>query len=302
MTGDEPIPVTAAAVKKYLRAKGADLVGIASIDRFPIDGSNRDPRIHFRRVQNVVAFARRVAFSSATPYPSVAGLQFGDYTLEAQLNDLAYEVSLWLEDAGDITMPMPAGRDVVSFHIDQRPPEEPKISLQGSFDLRYAAVVAGLGQLGANGLVINERFGSRIRLCAVLTTAKLEPDEPFEFGGKLPDFCHDCGFRCVKACPANALANLGHVDHYRCLAIRPDLVDPDEVLSSLQRDLRGSPIILAAKQLSYTVSPPHTCATCTTLCPMDQGRKLAADPFLREGWEDADFVKAGTFPGRKTSV
>ena len=299
MTADVSVKLTAATVKQYLKDKGADLVGIAPVDRFPIDGSNRDPRLHFRRAHSVIVFARRVAFSSATPYPSVAGLQFGDYTLEAQLNELAYEASLWLEDAGAITMPMPAGRDVVWFEVRQRPPAEPKISLKGSFDLRYAAVVAGIGRLGANGLVINERLGSRIRLCAVLSTAKVEPDQPFEFGGKLPDFCHDCGFRCVKACPAAALSTPGHVDHYRCLAIRPDLVDPEEVLTSLERDMRGNPLVLAAKQLSYTTSPPHTCATCTTLCPMDQGRKLATDPFLREGWEDGDFMQAGTFSARK---
>jgi ferredoxin len=262
----------------------------------------RDPRTHYRRTRSVVVFARRVAFSSATPYPSVHGLQFGDYTLEAQLNELAYEASLWLEDSGEITMPMPAGRDVVSFEIQQRPPQEPKVTLKGSFDLRYAATVAGIGQIGANGLLINQRFGSRIRLCAILTTAKLEPDQPFSTDKVLPDFCHECGFRCVKACPANALSVPGSVDHYRCLAIRPDLVDPEEVLASLQKDLRGTPIVLAAKQLSYTTSPPHTCATCTTQCPMDEGRKLAPDPYQREGWNESDFTQAGTFPERKTAT
>jgi ferredoxin len=297
-----PEEISTRCVQDFLKSHGADLVGIASIDRFPSDGSNQDPRIHFRRVQSVVAFARRVAFSSATPYPSVASLQFGDFTLEGQLNELAYETSLWLENGGEMTMPMPAGRDVVSFEILQRPPEEPKIRLRGSFDLRYAAVVAGIGQIGANGLVINEKFGSRIRLCAVLTTAVLEPTRPFEFGGKLPDFCDECGYRCVKACPAAALSEHGKVDHYRCLAIKPELVDPEEVLSGLQHELRGTPVVLAAKQLSYTTSPPHTCSTCTTQCPMDVGRALSKTPFPREGWVEADFSQAATYPVRKQNV
>lgn len=293
--------MTAEAVKSYLRGKGADLAGIASLERFPADASNRDPRPHYRRAQSVIVFARRVAFSSATPYPSVAGLQFGDYTLEAQLNELAYELSLWLEDAGVIAMPMPAGRDVVSYEVQQRPPLEPKITLKGSFDLRFAAVMAGLGQIGANGLLINERLGSRIRLGAVLCAAELEPDEPKKFGGELPDFCETCGLRCVRACPAKALSAPGHADHYRCLAIRPDLVDPEEVLGQLHRDLRGGPLVMAAKMLSYTNSPPHTCSTCTTQCPMDQGRKLSERPFPREHWLDSDFAQARTFPLRKVS-
>jgi ferredoxin len=294
---EAPERVDAACIKEFMKRKGADLVGIASIDRFPSDGSNKDPRIHMRRAQSVVSFARRVAFSSATPYPSVASLQFGDFTLEAQLNELAYEFSLWLENGGEMSSPMPAGRDIVSFEIQEGPPD-PKICLKGSFDLRYAAVVAGLGQLGANGLVINERLGSRIRLGAVITSAKIEADEPFEFGSNLPEFCVECGFRCVKACPASALKDAGHVDHYRCLTIRPDLVDPAQVLASLQHDLRGGPIVLAAKQLSYTTSPPHTCSTCTTQCPMDRGRLLSANPFPRQGWVDGDYQKAASFPSR----
>jgi ferredoxin len=253
-----------------------------------------------RRARSVVAFARRVAFSSATPYPSVASLQFGDFTLEAQLNELAYEFSLWLENGGEMSSPMPAGRDVVSFEVLQGPPAEPKIQMKGSFDLRYAAVVGGLGQLGANGLVISERYGSRIRLCAVITSAPLEPDPPFEFGNGLPQFCDACGYRCIKACPARAFAQPGHADHYRCLTIRPDLVDPKEALAALQRDMRGGPMILAAKQLSYTNSPPHTCSTCTTQCPMDRGRALSPDPFVREGWTDSDYVQAAPFPARES--
>ena len=296
---EKPERMDAACVKEYLRGKGADISSIASIDQFPSDQSNRDPRVFMRRAKNVVTFARRVAFASATPYPSVASLQFGDFTLEAQLNELAYEFSLWLENGGEMSAPMPAGRDVVSFTVDQAPPEEPKVHMSGSFDLRYAAVVSGLGQIGANGLVISEHYGSRIRLCAVITTAELESDPPYPFGESLPEFCDSCGYRCTKVCPATALSKPGHPDHYRCLTIRPDLVNPQEVLESLQRDMRGSPIILAAKQLSYTTSPPHTCATCTTQCPMDQGRALSSDPFSREGWADSDFVKAAAFPEKQ---
>lgn len=293
---ETPESIDSHCIAEFLNRKGADIVGIAPVERFPSDGSNRDPRPHMRRSKSVVAFARRVAFSSATPYPSVASLQFGDFTLEAQLNELAYEFSLWLENGGELATPMPAGRDVVSFEILQEPPDEPKVELKGSFDLRYAAVVSGVGQIGANGLVINERFGSRIRLGAVITTAELNGNEPFAFGDGLPEFCQTCGFRCVKVCPAKALADKGRADHYRCLTIRPDLVDPNEALATLKHDLRGNPIILAAKQLSYTTSPPHTCATCTTQCPMDQGRRLATDPFEREGWVDSDYQKAAAFP------
>lgn len=277
--------------KDFLKSHGCDLAGIASVDRFPADKSRRDPRVHYGRTRTVIAFAMRVPFASATPFPSVSALQFGDFNIEHQLNEAAYLLCRWLEDNGHICAPMPAGRDVVSFEVLEREPE-PKIEMAGSFDLRYAAVMAGLGEIGANGLLINEEFGSRIRLCAVLTTALLEPDEAKPWGDGPPEFCRQCGFRCVQACPAKAIGENGRVDHYRCLVIRPEKTDAAIALTKLERELGGKPLVMAAKQLSYTVAPPHTCSTCTTLCPMDKGRRLSPDPFIRESWREEDFDAA----------
>ncbi|MGH7714559.1 MAG: hypothetical protein ACREML_01060 [Vulcanimicrobiaceae bacterium] len=277
--------------KHFLEEHGCDLVGVAPIERFPVDKTRRDPRIHYPRTRNVVTFAMRVPFASATPFPSVGALQFGDFNIEHQLNEAAYLLCRWLEDQGHICAPMPAGRDVVGFEVHARGPE-PKIEMTGSFDLRYAAVMCGLGEIGANGLLISEEFGSRVRLCAVLTTAPLEPDEAKPWGDVPPEFCRQCGFRCVKACPAGAIGEHGRVDHYRCLVIRPDQTDAAIALPRLERELGGKPLVIAAKQLSYAVAPPHTCSTCTTLCPMDKGRRLSPDPFIREGWRDEDFDAA----------
>lgn len=282
------VDVPVGEAKGYLRDHGADLVGIADVDRFTRAEAHRDPRTHLRWTRSVVVFAKRVPFASATPYPSITGIQFGDFNLEHQLNELAYRFALWLEDRGHIAMPMPAGRDAVSLEVRQGAPA-PDIRLTGSFDLRYAAVLAGLGQIGANGLLISAAYGSRIRLCAVLTTAEIAPDAPLPFGDRLPDFCRACGFRCIQACPAGALtARPGHVEHYRCLAIRPECVDPEVTLNRLVKDLGGKPLIMAARMLSYTSAAPHPCATCATLCPMDRGRALAPDPYLREGWTAED--------------
>ena len=48
---------------------------------------------------------------------------------------------------------------------------------------------------------------------------------------------------------------------------------------------------MAAKGLSYTDSPPHPCSTCIALCPMDQGREFATEPFHRESWSEEDALK-----------
>ncbi len=65
--------------------------------------------------------------------------------------------------------------------------------------LKRAATLAGLGVQGKNTVVITREYGPNVRLGAVLTSAELEPDSPFE-----ADLCGDCT-RCIRACPVKAL-------------------------------------------------------------------------------------------------
>lgn len=61
-----------------------------------------------------------------------------------------------------------------------------------------AARLAGLGVVGRNGLLLHPRYGSRMFIGAVVTTARLAPGSPQEGG------CRDCG-HCFAACPTGAL-------------------------------------------------------------------------------------------------
>lgn len=61
-----------------------------------------------------------------------------------------------------------------------------------------AAIEAGLGELGRNGLIITPKFGPRVRLAAVLTDAPLMPDKPIDMGVKA--FCKICK-KCADKCP-----------------------------------------------------------------------------------------------------
>jgi ferredoxin len=65
---------------------------------------------------------------------------------------------------------------------------------------RFAAVAAGLGDLGWNGLPLTPEYGARQRFIAILTDAPLEPDRLYD-GEPL---CTECGV-CVQACPARAI-------------------------------------------------------------------------------------------------
>jgi len=65
------------------------------------------------------------------------------------------------------------------------------------------AIDAGLGELGRNGLLVTPKFGSRVRLCKVLTDLPLEPGKPIDAG--VQEYCEKCR-KCLENCPVHAIS------------------------------------------------------------------------------------------------
>ena len=255
----------------FAQKAGADLVGVADARGFEETDPAKRPLAHMKDARTVFVFACRIPFGASTPHTSIAYLQAGYYGLEAYINKISHRTSIWLEDHGYLAAGSPAGRDITGLRVIDRGPD-PKIELLSSFDLRLAAVKAGIGQIGVNNNLITEKYGSRLRLGAVITNAPLVPNAPLEYG-VVPEFCTKCGFRCVKACPAKALDGKGAVDHYRCMVIHPEKVNVERAMATMEQRYSGSPHQLASKMMGFTQNAPHTCARCITLCPMDASRE-----------------------------
>jgi ferredoxin len=62
--------------------------------------------------------------------------------------------------------------------------------------------MAGLGSLGRHGLMVTKKWGSRVRLGAVLTDMPLVPNVGKAFD--ITPFCEKCGL-CAKCCPGKAI-------------------------------------------------------------------------------------------------
>ncbi len=80
---------------------------------------------------------------------------------------------------------------------------------------RHMAVEAGLGEIGLSNLLLHPEHGTRLRFVALLTDAELPASGPLE-----PSLCQpkECGYACVRACPANALNKEGGgTDKAACL-------------------------------------------------------------------------------------
>ena len=71
-------------------------------------------------------------------------------------------------------------------------------------DERYAALVGGLGILGDNGLLINEKYGSYVFISEIITDTPCELVEARAIGEIVR--CERCG-ACVKKCPTGVLSD-----------------------------------------------------------------------------------------------
>lgn len=65
---------------------------------------------------------------------------------------------------------------------------------------KTVAVMAGVGWIGRNNLLVTEEYGCKLAMCTVLTNAPLPVEPVQEVGSR----CGSC-MACVRACPTGAL-------------------------------------------------------------------------------------------------
>jgi epoxyqueuosine reductase QueG len=102
------------------------------------------------------------------------------------LDQIGLRIAAYLQDAGRRAFPVPASQ-VVDWD-----------TFTGHLSHKTVAGLAGLGWMGRNNLLVNPRYGSRVRYATVLTDLVLPYEEPLEGG------CGGCR-RCVDACPGGAI-------------------------------------------------------------------------------------------------
>ena len=84
------------------------------------------------------------------------------------------------------------------------------VSQRGHLSHKHVAQAAGIGWIGRNNLLVNERYGARIRLLTVLTDLPLISSSPS------PKGCSSCR-DCITVCPVGAIKERREdFDHIRC--------------------------------------------------------------------------------------
>jgi epoxyqueuosine reductase len=103
---------------------------------------------------------------------------------------------------------------------------------------RVFAKYAGVGWIGKNTCIINQKKGSWLFLGVILTSLELEPDLP------APDRCGTCA-RCIVACPTHALIAPYQLDSNLCisyLTIEKRGEIPEEMRAGMGRHVFGCDI------------------------------------------------------------
>ena len=185
-------------IKKYALDLGADVVGIASVERWgkaPVEvsplgllpgskavivcgfhyldacvelGGNEDPRLPGPSVSNHIA----------SEHCDYAAFKIARYLQAQGFESLFTPVTCWWQYRASDPSPRGFAPDFSHF---------------------YAAPAAGLGELGWNNLCLTPEFGPRQRFVSIITKAPLAPD-PMYNG---PALCDKC-MQCAKKCPMQA--------------------------------------------------------------------------------------------------
>jgi epoxyqueuosine reductase len=184
--------ISSRATKKRIIQYGADICGVAPVARFEDAPKGFHPCDIYPDCRSVVVFASRFPLSTLwartnAPYTLVRN------RMVDKLDEISFHVSSELESEGVVSVPIPSAEPYEYWDARRN-------HGRGVLSLKHAGVLAGLGVLGKNTLLMNEMLGNMMWLGAVLVSTDLDPDPIASYEGCDPE----CKL-CIDSCPQHAL-------------------------------------------------------------------------------------------------
>ncbi|MCC6473449.1 MAG: epoxyqueuosine reductase [Burkholderiales bacterium] len=259
---------------------GMDLFGVASPERLAGAPEGRRPTDYMPGANAVVVCASKIpdaAIDVAGRYDEPGKtlapyMWYGYVTLNWDLSSAVNRMVRFLERRGFKALPFPPTGLLYKY------------GNVGDFSHRHAAVAAGLGEFGFNGLVLTPEFGARQRLVSIITDAPLAVSPMYD--GQALCQPQACGYACIRACPTKAMTGRTSFDiggrtqthaklkgvkckwlyaekGYRRTKVPMPPAPTDEDWRAVQASTKPHPFDAALNQFTFV---PH-CGACIFSCP-----------------------------------
>jgi epoxyqueuosine reductase QueG len=178
-------------IKKLFLDLGADLCGIANIDRFSEAPAGYRPTDIYQSCRSVIVFAKSLPAGLREVSPRIVYNHANDINL-SEIDRIGLEACGYIEEWGGTAVPVPCDGPYEYWDSE-------KLEGRGILSMRHAAVLAGLGRMGKSSLVITREFGNMINIGAVLTNLDLKSDPLAE------ELCIEGCSLCLDNCPQKAI-------------------------------------------------------------------------------------------------
>jgi len=177
-------------IKQIIYNLGADICGIASIERFIDAPKGFHPTDTLPTCKSVIIFGKKFLRSTVDcknliPYTITRNMTSNI------LDIMTVKICGILEDNKIIAVPIGAvGPSIYDENTNR---------YRGIVSLKHSAVLAGLGYIGKNSLLITPEYGNMVWLDGILVNIDLEADKILN--DKCPENCN----LCIEICPVNAI-------------------------------------------------------------------------------------------------
>ena len=171
---------------------GVDLFGISNIDRFQEAPKGFHPRDIYDKTESVIVYAIKLPGETLFADNPVPFTHINTLAMQ-KMDQISFNISYELDKLGIKTVLIPTDDPYLYW-------DEEKHEGRAILSLRHAALMAGLGKLGKNNLLINQKYGNMVQIGALLTPEKLEADPMANY-----DVCPPKCNICIENCPQHAL-------------------------------------------------------------------------------------------------
>jgi epoxyqueuosine reductase QueG len=190
-------------LKEMICGLGADVCGVANIDRFSDAPAGFSPLDLFPQCKSVISFGVALPKGIFEVSPRLIYAHFNGDVICAEIDRIALLASRKIEkDFGCKAVPVP-GDAPNEYWVPE------SLTAKGLISMKHTAVACGLGQLGKNTLLLNPQYGNRLTIGAVLTDFALDSDK------QCKNICIPGCRKCIENCPVQAIS-AGNVNQSKC--------------------------------------------------------------------------------------